>query len=394
MLGQALAADAGSPVQRADQIAKAACNRLPKSAALDARIVPAAGMQARPTTQSSDPAPSASGTASSGTVRPSSSSSDPSSAPDSASPSPSDTSASSSSPASSPSDSPTSDPAPSSGTTSPSSTPTPTPSPTSGTPTPTPTPISSSPTPKPKPKTPQLCVRVQSFSASAEVKPGRVANFAVWVWSTTAQSNGVTVAVRVASATGVRTPAFTVCPHPSGTTCKMGNVPTGLADELQVAVRVGKQAALGEHVHLIAKATAAKSKSFSNSATDVVVAPLQSTGTSSGVPGAGELPPVSLPPVPGVGDSSSGDPSGLFPTVGPSATPGSSSLGLPPVKPHKTVRVTEAAATVPLDSRLIGGQLAGLAVLAGAVVIAIARLSLRTPKTAEDKGGEAKPPAG
>jgi hypothetical protein len=49
-----------------------------------------------------------------------------------------------------------------------------------------------------------------------------------------------------------------------------------------------------------------------------------------------------------------------------------------------------AAATVPLDARLIGGQLAGLAVLAGAVIIAIARLSLRTPKAKDDP--DAKPP--
>jgi hypothetical protein len=35
---------------------------------------------------------------------------------------------------------------------------------------------------------------------------------------------------------------------------------------------------------------------------------------------------------------------------------------------------------VPVDARLIGGQLAGLAVLAAAVTIAIARLSLRTSK--------------
>jgi len=39
---------------------------------------------------------------------------------------------------------------------------------------------------------------------------------------------------------------------------------------------------------------------------------------------------------------------------------------------------------VPLDARLIGGQLAGLAVLAAAVTIAIARLSLRTPKPQDD----------
>jgi hypothetical protein len=46
---------------------------------------------------------------------------------------------------------------------------------------------------------------------------------------------------------------------------------------------------------------------------------------------------------------------------------------------------------VPLDDRLIGGQLAGLAVLAGGVAMAIARLSLRAPKPQEN--ASAKPPA-
>ena len=83
------------------------------------------------------------------------------------------------------------------------------------------------------------------------------------------------------------------------------------------------------------------------------------------------------------------------PTVGPTTTPSTEPIGLPPAKkPHKTIRVADAAATVPLDSRLIGGQLAGLAVLVGAVVLAIARLSLRAPKpaSAEDKA-DSKPPA-
>jgi hypothetical protein len=46
---------------------------------------------------------------------------------------------------------------------------------------------------------------------------------------------------------------------------------------------------------------------------------------------------------------------------------------------------------VPLDARLIGGQLAGLIVLAGAVTIAIARLSLRTAKPQEGESA-GKPP--
>jgi hypothetical protein len=38
---------------------------------------------------------------------------------------------------------------------------------------------------------------------------------------------------------------------------------------------------------------------------------------------------------------------------------------------------------VPLDARLLGGQIAGLAVLAGAIAIAIARLSLRKQKVSD-----------
>jgi hypothetical protein len=60
---------------------------------------------------------------------------------------------------------------------------------------------------------------------------------------------------------------------------------------------------------------------------------------------------------------------------------------------------------VPLDPRLIGGQLAGLAVLAAAITMVVARLSLRTPQSAgagqagQDGGGstpgpESEPPDG
>jgi len=41
---------------------------------------------------------------------------------------------------------------------------------------------------------------------------------------------------------------------------------------------------------------------------------------------------------------------------------------------------------VPVDDRLIGGQLIGLAVLAAAVTIAIARLTLRKPR--QQSGGD------
>jgi hypothetical protein len=212
------------------------------------------------------------------------------------------------------------------------------------------------------------------------VKPGQVANFVIWVWSTKATGKGVTVKASAGSAADVKSPTFSVCPNPDGAVCKVGTVVTGQAYELETGVRVGSGAALGEQVQLTATATGTAAGSFNDSATDVVVAastPTPTTGSSSGT----TLPPVSLPPLSGNGIAPSTNPTGLFPTVSPT-TPGNQ-LGLPHVKPRKTVRVADDAATVPLDSRLIGGQLAGLAVLAGAVVIAIVRLSLRTPKPTE-----------
>jgi hypothetical protein len=247
---------------------------------------------------------------------------------------------------------------------------------------------SSSPTPTPSPSsssspTAQVCVKVQSFSTSSQVTAGKTANFAVWVWSAKAPSDDVSVSVGVAYAMYVKDPSFTVCPDASGHTCKLGDMPAGEADELQVQVPVGAQAALGEQVQLTAKATASTS-SFSGSATDVVVAatPSPTTEPTSSAPGP-VLPPVTLPPVAQTGVTP-GNPSGLFPTVAP-ASPATSAPTLPQAKPHKSVRVADVAATVPLDPRLIGGQLVGLAVLAGAVAVAIARLSLRTPKAPEDR---------
>jgi len=104
------------------------------------------------------------------------------------------------------------------------------------------------------------------------------------------------------------------------------------------------------------------------------------------VPGnVGTLPGVGT--VPGVGTSPQ-NPASLFPTVSPaaSATPNSSAAGQAGRRQHR-ITALAASATLPLDPRLIGGQLAGLAVLAGAIAIAIARLSLRSPRPQGGKPG-------
>jgi hypothetical protein len=50
------------------------------------------------------------------------------------------------------------------------------------------------------------------------------------------------------------------------------------------------------------------------------------------------------------------------------------------------LRAANTASTVPLDDTLIGGQLAGLLVLFGAIALAVVRVSLRKPKENEGSG--------
>jgi hypothetical protein len=203
----------------------------------------------------------------------------------------------------------------------------------------------------------------------------------------------VRVTAKSALAVGVGKAHFTVCPDLVRSVCRMGSLPTGQSDELLVSVRVGKSAALGEHVRLTGHATAGGSFAGHATRTVVVAAPkAPSPSPSTSPPGSGSvppLPPVTLPPpplqpLPGT-STLPGDPSGLFPTVSPSpvVSPGGSSPSAGALVPGHSSHgpgATTASATLPISSRIIGGQLAGLAVLAGAIAMAIARLSLRTPR--------------
>ena len=342
----------------------------------------------------------------------------------SASTSPKATSSASTAPRATPSTSKTATPTPSP---SPSKTPTPSPSKTprpsptvsspatpapgkspGATPTPTPTPSKKpSPSPSPSPsKTaqpkPRLCVAVQSFASKSRITPGHTATFAIWIWSVQARSTHVAVTARTALARGVGKARFTVCPDRVRSVCRLGSLPVGQSDELQVSVKVGKSAALGEHVRLTGRATAHGSFTGHAARTVVVAAPAKhgngpGPSPSTSPPGNGSLPPlppVTLPPpplqpLPGT-SSLPGDPAGLFPTVSPdpaaSPAPSSPSPGVAlPGPSRRGPDATTASATLPISSRIIGGQLAGLAVLAGAIAMAIARLSLRSPRPQDGK---------
>jgi hypothetical protein len=223
-----------------------------------------------------------------------------------------------------------------------------------------------------------LCLTVQALAAS--VQPSGKARYAVWVWL--AGSVNGTAKVSIAAAPGKLTPSFTVCPATGGSSCSVA-LTAGQAVQLRAAVAVPKNAA-GAHVTLTATGTSPQSASSATASGSVLVtaaAPASSGGTAgagvtpSGVgaqlPGtslpAGALPSARLPLLP----SPVTDPSLSFPQVTPSPDPSPAST---------PVKVSEVSASFPLSTRLVGGQIIGLAVLAAAITIAVARLSLRKPR--------------
>jgi hypothetical protein len=149
---------------------------------------------------------------------------------------------------------------------------------------------------------------------------------------------------------------------------------------LVAAVRVRDAASAGEKITLTATAKATKATSFDATATIDVAASSSSSGSSSTSTDGGvgdSLPGTYVPNLTDGGyTTTNSNPSGLFPTVTPAASASTSGNA----KKDPNVNATTVSSTLPLDSRLIGGQLAGLAVLASAIAIAVARLSLRTQR--------------
>ena len=279
----------------------------------------------------------------------------------------------------------------------------------SATPSPTPTGSgSASPSPSPTGSSPsaQLCLKVQPITTKSGVHPGGTGSYAIWVWPAGGAASGVTVTVSGKVASKAVAPKFTVCPTASGRTCKVGGIAKGTSDELQATIAVpsgtaGKQATLtatakssnasappaaAGAIKITAKPSAKHSPSPSPTPTPT------STGTGLGATlPAGILPTVPSAEIAGatLGElpnptTSAGSPGGLFPTVSPqpSASPSPYSAVLPNAR---GVRVTDAAATFPFSTRLVGGELVGLAVLAAALAIAIVRFSLRRPRAQHGK---------
>jgi hypothetical protein len=102
-----------------------------------------------------------------------------------------------------------------------------------------------------------------------------------------------------------------------------------------------------------------------------VTSPLP-VGSLPGIPSVGPVPPVG--PVPT--QSQAGSAAGLFPAVSPSPTPGSTGE-------RGAIGMADTSA-LPEGASVVSAQLAGLAALALAFVLAVTRLSIRRPAKQSD----------
>ena len=189
--------------------------------------------------------------------------------------------------------------------------------------------------------------------------------------------------------TDVKTPALSLCPAVKGHICSVGALPANQQFELIVTSKIGKNAPSAEQIGVTVNVQGDADTGGALSPAEASVATVLDQ-SSSAPPPTGNDPPVTIPPVtnPGVPDTTitPGSISSLFPTVGPSSSPPSTSGGAHGTKKRGGTKAVTLASSSPIDPKLIGGQLAGLAVLAAAITMVVARLSLRTPQPATSTG--------
>ncbi|HEX9040961.1 MAG TPA: hypothetical protein VF838_08010 [Trebonia sp.] len=258
-----------------------------------------------------------------------------------------------------------------------------------------------------------LCVEVTAAQASSE--RGKQIGWTVNAWTTGATATAVAVKLR-ASPAASGTPTFSFgCGTSDGTSsCDLGAVdPQSAHRQLQAQLTVPVTASAVKSVSLTVTGSAAQLPTAAKVSVTVAITAPKTSSTTQPAPGSappGGVPPGppsapappgtllsplpvgSLPGLPPVGppvgpaptQSQAGNAAGLFPTVNPSPT-----LGFPPAGEASRVADTSA---LPEGASVVNAQLAGLAALAVAFVLAVTRLSIR--RTAEQPASKSGPDTG
>jgi hypothetical protein len=281
----------------------------------------------------------------------------------------------------------------------------------------------------PSTATSEICVSVEA--ATTSVRPGQGALYKISVWPTGGAADDVTVQISATAgqpSPSLPAPTFTYCGVGAGSqTCTVGTMRVNQATQLQAQIAVPSSAPSGDTATLVATVTAAApgattTGSITGSATAAVVAPPPTsptptptptptktpthkhghTGGSSGNNGSGSslgtstgnnfpLGNVTLPGMTGgngIENSINGqNPSGLFPTIGPSsgAPASGSAQGNNGTKTHAPYRARTVADVLPLNSGQLSSQAAGLIVLGIGIILVFARISLRRQRPTEGK---------
>ena len=193
----------------------------------------------------------------------------------------------------------------------------------------------------------------------------------------------------------VKDQKLSLCPATKGGVCSVGALPANQQFEVLVTDKIGKNASSGEQIGITVNVRGEAGTGGALSPAEASVATILNHPGSSPTSPIGTVPPGTIPPPanPGPGlpqpgtTVTPGSISSLFPVVTPSSNPPSSgNKSSSGQKKRGGTKVETVASSSPIDTKLIGGQLAGLAVLAAAITMVVARLSLRTPQTATAAG--------
>jgi uncharacterized membrane protein YgcG len=270
-----------------------------------------------------------------------------------------------------------------------------------------------------------LCVTVTAQASS--VHSGQGALYSITVRPKSGKADDVTVQIAASasdSSPAPSAPSFTVCgTKANAQTCSLGTMNSGQATELQAEVSVPSGAPTGDRFTLSATVTGAApgattTGSVIGAASVSAVAPSPTptkthssppsnhhhTGSGhhhhhsdggSGSGGSGSSgssgttgntnPLAGLPPLTSSGGSNPSNPSGLFPTINPSSSASPPRVGSTGSKVQRPYKATTVADVLPLNPDQLSTQVAALVVLCIGIILVFARISLRRPKSPENK---------
>jgi len=247
-----------------------------------------------------------------------------------------------------------------------------------------------------------LCVAVQP--AKSTIQRGQTAVWTVTAWAQGGDVPDATIRLMAAPASLKPMFSFGCGSHDGSTSCDLGALDAKSARrQLQAKIAVAASATTVTSVRLTAAARAAGLTTDPQASATISVTAASPAATNSadpsapsapGAPGGPDVAPLTagnLPYLPSASPvlSPGGNAAGLFPALTPSADPPAAKQD-----PQNTQPVANTSA-LPQDAPVIGAQLVGLAVLALAFLLAVARLSFRK-RSAPAQTGSASPekPAG